>query len=343
MSATTSHAGRREPTLSIRVIWPFARLMGMEPRFNDLRETLGITLEQLANRDTRVSARATMRALAQLVGVLGDPTIGLKAGIQVDQGDFDVLEYAARSTANFGDAMRLMMRYLRVMNDAAEPDLQVHGELAHWTYRPGFNMVYPPATNDFIVASALSFSRRNCVQYVPPIEVHVMHPHTSYAEQYVKYLECPVVFDAPANAVVIHKSRLDQPMQRANPAFAAVFEAEAKRALERLREQDGVTARVREHVASRLGSGDFSMEAIARVMAMGVATLRRRLEEEGTSYSDIVDNLRKELAQRYLQNHETSISEVAFLLGFSDVRAFARAFKRWFGSSPTEYRSAEGR
>ncbi len=188
----------------------------------------------------------------------------------------------------------------------------------------------------------LSFSRRNCVVYVPPVEVRVMHPRPSYADAYVKYLGCPVVFDADANTVVFHKARLDQPMQRANPAFAAAFEVEAQRVLDRLREHDGLTARVRELVATRLGNGDFSMEAVARACAMGVATLRRRLEEEGTSYSDIVDQLRKELAQRYLRNDETSVSEVAFLLGFSDVRAFARAFKRWFGSSPSEYRHSAG-
>lgn len=332
---------RREPTLSIRVIWPFARMMGLEPRFNELRETLGISLTELADRDTRVSSRATMRALAQLVGITGDPTIGLKAGMQVDQGDFDVLEYAARSTTNFGDAMQLMARYLRVMNDAAEGALEVKGELAYWHYRPGFDLVYPPATNDFIVASGIAFSRRNCVVYVPPIEVHVMHERPSYADKYALYLECPVVFGAAHNTVVIHKSRLEQPMQRANPTIAAVFEDQAKRALERLRERDGLTTKVREHVASQLGTGDISMQATSRAMAMGIATLRRRLEEDGSSYSDIVDGLRMELSRRYLADDSTTVSEVAFLLGFSDVRAFARAFKRWYGIAPTEFRHGQ--
>lgn len=333
------HHPNREPTLSIRVIWPFARMMSLEPRFNELREILGISLAELADRDTRISASATMRALAHLVEILGDPTVGLKAGIQVDQGDFDVLEYAARSAPNFGEAIRTMMRYLRVMNDAAEPALEVHGELAYWRYQPGFNLVYPPATNDFIVASGLSFSRRNCVVYVPPLEVHVMHERTDYASAYETYLECPVVFGASHNAVVIHKSRLEQPMQRANPTFGAVFEAEANRALERLKQRDDVSHRVRQHVAAQLSRGDVSMQATARAMAMGVATLRRRLEEEGASYSDIVDDLRKQLSQRYLRQTDPSVSEVAFMLGFSDVRAFGRAFKRWYGLSPTEYRS----
>lgn len=334
-----THPNRREPTLSIRVIWPFARLMGLEPRFNELREILGISLAQLADRDTRVSASATMRALAHLVEILGDPTIGLQAGINVDQGDFDVLEYAARSTSNFGDAIGLMMRYLRVMNDAAEPSIVAEGDLVCWRYRPGFNLVYPPATNDFIVASGIAFSRRNCVVYVPPIEVRVMHERPSYADAYARYLECPVVFGASHNTVVIHKSRLDQPMQRANPAIATAFEAEAKRAMERLKQRDDLTHRVREHVATHLSRGEVSMQTTARAMAMGIATLRRRLEEEGATYSDIVDDLRKQLAERYLRQTDPSVSEVAFMLGFSDVRAFGRAFKRWYGMAPTDFRS----
>jgi AraC-like DNA-binding protein len=83
------------------------------------------------------------------------------------------------------------------------------------------------------------------------------------------------------------------------------------------------------------------MEVTAQRLAMSVATLRRRLEEEHATFSGIVDELRRQLAEGYLRDDQPTVSEVAFLLGFSDVAAFGRAFKRWHGISPTEFRAGE--
>jgi len=325
--------------MSIRLIWPFARLLGSSPGSLDFVNALGITIADFPNPDTRVSHRVAMQLLERTVERTQDPTIGLRAGELVDPGDFDVLEHAARCAANLGDAMRCMSRYFRLVNEAAEINVVESGDYAEWRFRIVDGIREPPAANDFCIAAGLAFSRRNCTTYEPPVEVRLSHSRPAYADQYDKYFGTRVVFGAPFNAMVIHKSRLAVPMRRASPDVLAAFELQAQQLLGKLEDRQSVTGRVRDDVTAQLRMGSVSMHATARRLAMSIATLRRRLEDEGTTFSAIVDELRRKLAERYLREPRPAISEIAFLLGFSNVTAFGRAFKRWVGVSPTEYRS----
>jgi AraC-like DNA-binding protein len=175
---------------------------------------------------------------------------------------------------------------------------------------------------------------------MPPVEVRFMHEAPSYASEYAQYFDTKVVFGAPHNGVLMNRERLEVPMLRANPGVAKAFALQAERALERLRIRDGVSGRVREVLTFSLSEGAPNMASTARILAMGVATLRRKLDAEGTTFSDLVDEVRRELAERHLASNDVTVSEVAFLLGFSDVRAFGRAYRRWYGKSPSERRAS---
>jgi AraC-like DNA-binding protein len=271
--------------------------------------------------------------------VLDNPLLGLEAADHAEHGDFDVLEYAARSMPSFGEALHVMARYQRLMDEALEVAFTTEGDYASWSQRPGDGSRMPPAGNDYAIGSAIAFSQRNTSVYVPPVELRFMHARPAYAEVYERKFQTRVSFDAPFNTIVMHRSRLDVPMLRTSPAMATAFEAQARRIFDKLRDREGVAGRVREGLVDDLRSGPANMRATARRLGMGVATLRRRLEEEGTTFSDIVDDVRRKLAERHLSVSSPTVSEVAFLLGFSDVRAFGRAFRRWTGQSPTEYRA----
>ena len=114
----------------------------------------------------------------------------------------------------------------------------------------------------------------------------------------------------------------------------------AQRILQKMRDVQGLVERVRVEVAGQLCAGNVNMRTASR--RLGLATLRRRLEEQGTTFSEILDNLRRGLAEEHLSGASPTVSEVAFQLGFSNVRAFGRAFRRRTGKTPTEYRSDHG-
>src|SRR5262245_47445274 len=139
---------RSEATLSIRLMWPFARLINRDQRGLGALAAAGIELADLGNPEARVPHTAIVRALEELIALFEDPTMGLRAGQLAEQGDYDVLEYAARSSANFGDAMAVMARYMKIMHEAIDPAVAVEGEHAIWRVRTTDGVRQPPAIND---------------------------------------------------------------------------------------------------------------------------------------------------------------------------------------------------
>jgi AraC-like DNA-binding protein len=152
-----------------------------------------------------------------------------------------------------------------------------------------------------------------------------------------------VKFHARSNAIVFSRAHLDTPMRRANPRVSAAFELHVRQRLQRLSSSRTVRGQVREMVFAEISRGDIAMECIARKIGMSVATLRRRLDEEGARFSEIVEGLREELAQQYLLDDRHAVSDVAFLLGFADVASFHKAFKRWTGQTPAEFRARQAK
>jgi AraC-like DNA-binding protein len=334
-TAVTTGPSNKELTVSIRLVWPFARLANATGLF---LERIGRSKADFGNPETRIPRSFAMELLSEAMELTKDPMLGLHAAEHFEPGDLEVLEYAARSRPTLGEAMECVARYARLLDDAMEFSIERVGDRAFWRFRVTPGADQPVPVNDYVVATALEFSRRNSAVYERPLEVHVLHERPEYASEYAKVFEAPVVFGAPCNAVVTNASRLDAPMRHANPTIALAFEKHATQLLNGLSRTRGITGRVRQDVMTQLQAGMISMSETGARLAMSVATLRRRLEEEGATFSDIVDDVRKGLSKQYLRDPALSITEIAFLLGFSNVTAFGRAFKRWTGVSPNAFR-----
>jgi AraC-like DNA-binding protein len=330
----------KENLVSIRLVWPFARLTGGGSRALSLLNRIGIEPADFANPDTRIPHRTAIELLETGMAQREDPTIGLQAGSLAEPCDLDVLEYAARSCETLGDALSCIARYYRLMHSAAEFLLIEQGDRTIYRYRVTDGVHQPPAANDFVLGSTISFVRRNTASPgVEAAEVHFAHPEPPYISQYPQHFRCPTYFGGGANEIVFHKASLSAPMVRSDPQVSEAYEQHARRLLERLPAIEGVAGRVRRIVIEQLRGGELTMEFMALRMAMSVPTLRRRLDQEGTTFSNIVDEIRKELAERYLREPSVAVSEVAFLLGFSSESAFHRAFRRWTGVAPSEFRA----
>ena len=336
----------REASLSIRLLWPFARAVEGGSTLVHTLALLGLGAGEFVNADTRLPHRTVMALLKEAVDRTGDRSIGLRAGASVERGDFAALEYAASSCANLRDAILCVSRYMCLLNEAAEIRLTEEGDRAVWRYRVTDGVPQPPEANDFVIACAITFARMYAD--VPGsvdlegslIEVHFTHAEATDAAGYKQFFGLDVKLGMPDNACVFTRSSLEMPMRRANATFHVAFEAYAKELAERLRGQQSVAGRAREVVLTQLRSGASGMSSVARTMGMSVATLRRRLQVENTTHSEILDRVRYDLAKAYLLDLGLSIREIAFLLGYSHAKAFYNAFKRWSGgASPAEYRA----
>jgi AraC-like DNA-binding protein len=308
-------------------------------------QEVGISPAEYADPDTRIHHGTGVEWAKTLVETSGDPTIGLRAGEMVQPGDFDTLERAVSACSTLREANECYARYVHLMNEAVEIDLRETKESGILEYRITDGVAHPPVVTDFFMALLVAFGRQLTGRNDLFSEVRFTHGPTTYVDAYERFFRSKIVFDAPLNAILSPLGSRDAPMRWANPQARQAFELRARELLERLERSQTVAGKVRDLVLSGMHHDPLhmDMEAIARKLAISVATLRRRLTEEGASYSGIVDEARHELAMRYLGEAARSVGEVAFLLGFADVASFHRAFKRWTGTSPAEFRSRETR
>jgi AraC-like DNA-binding protein len=152
-----------------------------------------------------------------------------------------------------------------------------------------------------------------------------------------EWFRSPIDWGADRATVLCRREDLVQPLPTANPDVAQANERVALEYLERLDRTDIVT-QVRRRILELLPSGPPTQTEIARALALSPRTLHRRLAEAGTSFAQLLDDTRRELAGGYLQRTDYAIAEVAYLLGFAEVSSFNRAFRRWTGIAPSAVR-----
>ena len=157
---------------------------------------------------------------------------------------------------------------------------------------------------------------------------------TPYLEEY----GVTPVFAQAESALAFEAAALDEQLPGACPDLADHNDRIAAQYLARLNRND-IVARVRAAIIERLSTGDCSRRQVARALAMSEASLQSKLAERDTTFQDLLSDTRRELALGYMAQAHLSITEITFLLGFTDTSNFARAFKRWTGASPTAYRA----
>jgi AraC-like DNA-binding protein len=343
MTAATTHFGERRK--AARLLWPFVRASGQTPSAVKVMCEEGFVPSELARPETRLPHRRVMDLLDSLVVATNDPSIGMRAGLGIEPGELETMEYAARSCATFREGILCSARYMHLLNEAADVSLVESGDVALWRFRVTDGVRQARAANDFVLGCAAKFSRRYALVSEPPHEVHFMHEAPTDLGAYSKF-RAKLRFGMPHNGFVFDRSHLDRPMVRANEGLREAFETYARELSDRLGpgslSRGRVRERARDAVVDQLRRGEMCMDSVASALAMSVPTLRRRLEEESTTFSELVDEIRRELAEQLLRDPRRTISEVAFTLGFSHAPAFHKAFRRWTGSTPSEHRARGG-
>ncbi len=324
----------RELCYSARLLLPFTRLL---KSYDQIPAAVLTELEAL-DPDSRVPINTVHELLRIAVELTKDPDIGLKAARELTPGDNGALEYAARSASTWRDTLLCVARYTRLLNDALSYSVKEEGEWAHILLENSVDM--PRTAADFQCA-AFNISSRFFwpPSSVPHFSVNFMHARPESIEEYERtFGECALSFDAPWSGFTIPRTYLDQPVVSADPKLHALIRSHAEALLAELPRAKSVTEKVREIAADELAGGSLNISSVARKLNTTSRTLARRLESEKTSFRLIVDDLRQKLALRYVGYSDLPLSEVAFLLGFSQLSAFHRAFKRWSQETPLDYR-----
>ena len=252
---------------------------------------------------------------------------------------YHALGYAWLASHSLLDGFERLTRYSALVNDHARCDLRGNGEVFAFEITSSDTAVQ--LSLDAVLASLVVMCRFLVGDGFSPRRVALSH-HAHAASLLIEnWLRCPVSYGRAGHSLLVEIDRSQMEMLLAS-ANAELLHMNESLVLEHLARLDTaqVSNRVRREVASRLPSGRVLEADVAGALALGGRTMQRKLAEEGTSFAALLDDTRKELASRYVQDGAMSLSEAAYLLGFSDQANFSRAFRRWYHCAPSVYRKA---
>ena len=337
-------------TVSLTALAPFMRLL--EETGQDKAESAfdrgarlfarwGIPLSEFEIEPTaRLPHGLVIELLLEFIDVLGDPSAPLRAGLRLQRGDYELLEYLCGTCQTLGESIACLGRYYPLLI-AAEHELHVEGDRAESRFRIVPGLEAPDAIHEFGLASnfAMAIMHLQLEGAQMPLEICFAHAAPPHASVFSEIFHTPVRFACEHNAIVFPASMLTHPLRDADAVLHVVLTRLADQELAALSDQSVFPAKVREAIELELELG-ARLESVAARMHLSPSALRSRLRQHGTTYSEVLDRLRLDHAKRALRQSQLSVAEVGHRLGFAHPPAFHRAFRRWFGVTPNEYREA---
>jgi AraC-like DNA-binding protein len=321
------------PCYAARLLKPFGRLLRRDGI------VIGKALDRLdaLEPDARVPVEVAHELLAGAVHLTGKPHIGLEAAREIGMGELGVLMYAATSASSIRDALSVAMRFTRLLRDGTTATLQVEGDRAVIRFTSDYAM--PAAAEDYELAAFHFVMLPSYATSPHDYDVSFVHaPPLDRAPYEQAFVGARLHFQQGERGFAFNAQHLDEPLRSTDPGLHAVLREHAERLLSELPRAEATTARAREVLMHELRSGQATATRVAKALAMSERTLARRLEAEGTTMRELLHDLRRTLAVRYLTTTDLQASEIALLLGFASGAAFSLAFKRWTQKSPLEYR-----
>lgn len=322
--------------------WTRALLQTLEARRIDalaLAEAAGIPLDVLNDPEERVPQEASSRLWRAAVEATGDAALGLDVSRYVRATTFHGLGQAFLASPCLEDALRRTARLSKLVYDTALATTALTDEGVIFTITWGPGAVVPePEGVDAIVAAIVRSARFMLDRAVNPrlIRFERPPPPPEAHRRFEALFRCPLAYSKARTDLVYDLAVARREVPTAHLEVAQQSESAVAAYLARISTGSTVD-RVRRLLAEQLPQGEPGVAAVARSLDMSARTLQRQLEEEGTTFRDVLNELRREMAQAYLRDGRHSIAEVTYLLGFSETAAFSRAFKRWTGIAPSRF------
>jgi AraC-like DNA-binding protein len=271
-----------------------------------------------------------------------DPGFGLKAGSLVGPASFNVVSFIFQSSPTLREAIALVQKFQRLISDGGRFQI-VGGDDKSWLiYHPQQGeLAFSPHQIEAVLAAVVSFSRWVTDHRFVPARVQFSHSQLGPLAGYQTVFQTGVDFNQAFSGLHLDNALLDRDLPQADTQLAAMHREYATARLAALSDTPDFSAQVRHWLGANLTTGVPERSAAAEQFALSDRVFARRLQSQGLSYSDVVDAVRKEAACTAVADTDDTFVDIAQRLGFSEASAFNRAFKRWTGHSPGEWRATQ--
>ena len=303
-----------------------------------LSQAAGLDPQLMDDPNARYPVTTTTRLWQLAVEASGDPALGLRVSRFVSPTTFHALGYALVASGSLREVFERIVRYHPVVSDALELSFIRVGD--HYEFRFRVPEGGPIPANEAMDAFAAIYVRtcRNRLgRHYAPLAVHLVRPQPADPTPWHDVFRSPLFFDAAENLLIFACADFDSHLDDANPELAEHNEAVLDRAMEKLNPLTW-ERKVRGAIEVQLPEGEPSADRIAQHLHLSLRSLQRHLADEGCSYDLLLNQCRQNLALQHMRDTGSSLSEIAYLLGFADTSSFSRAFKRWTGMTPSQYR-----
>jgi len=270
-----------------------------------------------------------------------DPCFGLSAAACWHPSNFGAMGYALLTSHSLRVTFERLIRFHRVISDAKFGELEEDKEKNTLSFilKTENADSYTRGREDAAIAWLLSVLRVNYQKELFPEAVHLTHVKPSCSGKYYEFFGCPVYFSEPVSKMVFSLDIVDTVLASSNEELTAFGDQAMSQYINSL--DTGIQVnRIREIIVENLPSGNVTVEQVAGMLGMNTRTLQRALKEEGTSFINLLNDTRMDIAKQFIQDKKMDLTEVAFLLGFAELSTFSRSFKRWTGKSPMQFRKA---
>ncbi|MBK9925206.1 MAG: AraC family transcriptional regulator [Anaerolineales bacterium] len=302
--------------------------------------SLNVDPTKVRSFDTHIPIETYLLIQDKAAEYVNDPYFGLHMGEFAEVGSWSILGYMMMNCKNLGEVFEKSERYSRIIGNFIETRTeQKLNKIKVIFFTPPHTPEMTRHCFDASLSSSVRMMRSLTSADINPLEVTFTCAEPASRSEYERFFQCPILFGQKENSFTLDASLVNTPIPMANPGLLEYFEKYAESFLAELDRKNEHTRAVTKIILSQLDDEELSINKVAKEMAVSVRTLQKRLDEEGVAFSDLYKDIRKRLAQKYLRENYT-VEQITYLLGFSEPSVFRKAFKKWSGVTPREYRES---
>jgi AraC-like DNA-binding protein len=306
--------------------------------------SLGLTRQAISNPMGVIPSSDFARLLEAAALGTHDACFGLHFAERYQPKNIGPVTYVVLNSPTFAAGIENVARYLHAHNEAARVTFALEGDRAYVRHElADLSIEVPRQHNEYSLAVGLNTIRLMAGSRWAPMEVQFAHAAPADLSEHVRVFRAPVSFGCPTNAFVVEREFLDRPVPAADERLYPILRRYLDRVLKDMPREEGLLVAVRRAIGEAMRDGDPALAHVAKKLAASPRTLQRQLKDHGLEFKRLVDDTRHRFSLNYLRDRKHTLTEIAFLLGYSEVSAFNRAFKRWTGSTPSDYRKKPSR